>query len=391
MSTKIKVSALTTTRADYGLLRWVLRALSESSCFSLDLLVGGAHLADAQGHSLAEIEADGFDIAALLPAAPDQDTAARAVAFAAETAVALSAALDRIRPDWLVVLGDRFEILAPVQAAVLHRVPVCHLCGGDITEGAIDDGFRHAISKLAHMHCPTTQLAAQRLRAMGEPEDRIFVTGSPGLDGLRLVPEITHGELCRELALDGKSKLICVTFHPETLSEQNPADQIAAVLGALDEPPACNAEIVFTGANIDPGGQAIMQAIERYVGSHGNTRLRRSLGQSMYFGLLRHADVVVGNSSSGLYEAPSFGVPTVNIGDRQKGRIRAESVIDCACQSREIGTAIQKALLRGRRMVANPYGDGFAGRRITEALQHMSRRTRSDVLRKTFSPLAPGR
>lgn len=384
-STRIKVAALSTSRADYGLMRWVLRAISESPALALDLLAGGAHLAALQGRSIEEIEADGFTISELLPAAPPDDSPHGAVTFATQTALAVSTALGRLRPDWLLVLGDRFEILGPVQAAVLHGIPVCHLCGGDSTEGAVDDSFRHAVSKLAHMHCPSTADAGARLRAMGEPSDRIFITGSPGLDGLRLAPQSSRADLNRALDLQGRPRLIVVTYHPETLSERSPADQIAAVLDALGKSPASEADIVFTAPNIDPGGLPVLRAIESFVASHGNARLRHSLGQTSYFALLRCADAVVGNSSSGLYEAPSFGVPTVNIGDRQKGRLRAESVLDCACDATAIAAAIEVAFDRGRRAVHNPYGDGRSGPRIVEALLQMSKRPRAELLRKPFS------
>lgn len=383
-SSPTKIAVLTTSRADYGLLRWVMRALDEAPDFELCVLAAGGHLSASSGASVDEIEADGFAIAEGIPFVLDADGAQAASTMVALATLGVSSALERQQPDWLIVLGDRFECLGPAQAAVMHKVPICHLCGGDITEGAIDDGIRHAITKLAHLHCVTNSDAYQRVVQMGEAPERVVLSGSSGLDGLASLPVMTRSLVHERAGLPERHRLLLITFHPETLAPQAPRDQVRALLDALANLPQEDTGLLFTGANFDPGAGDIMAEVRNFVAARDNAALCASLGQTLYLNALRHADAIVGNSSSGLYEAPSFGVPTVNIGDRQKGRLRAESIMDCEIESRAIRQTIDQALAWPHRDVVNPYGTGNASAKILEALRRMSQRPRLDILRKPF-------
>jgi UDP-hydrolysing UDP-N-acetyl-D-glucosamine 2-epimerase len=379
-----KIAVLTTSRADYGLLRSVIHALRDDPEFQTLVFAGGGHLSATQGHTLSEIESDGIEITERLPFVLDHDGPRAAASMAALATLGVSAALERHTPDWMVVLGDRFESLGPVQAAVLHRVAVCHLCGGDVTAGAFDDGFRHAISKLAHLHCVTNEDSANRLRQMGEPPDRVVVTGSSGLDGLGTLTELDSKEIYHRLELEPRRYLLLITYHSETHLAVPGNEQIRHLLDVLDSLPQQDTNFVFMGTNFDQGGEQIASAINKFVDGRHNAVLHRSLGQSFYFNLMRHADAVIGNSSSGLYEAPSFGIATVNIGDRQQGRLRAASVFDCATDRDGIDTAIRAALAWQRKPVVNPYGDGNAAPKIVAAIRSISNRSRTDILRKAF-------
>jgi len=378
-----RVCVVTGSRAEYGLLFWVLRELRDDPAFALQLVVTGMHLAAEFGHTVDAIEQDGFAIARrveMLVAGDSPAATARSIALGV---VGMSDAIEQLAPEIVVVLGDRFEIFAAVQACLVHKVPLAHIAGGDTTEGAIDEAMRHAITKMAHVHFATNEESARRLRQLGEDPTRIHVVGSPGLDHLRRTPLLDHARL--EEALDSRlgKRNVLVTFHPVTLDEDGGVGEFDALLAALDTLPA-DTTLWCSRPNADTGGRAIAARLEAWAAPRRNrVRVFASLGQLRYLSLMAQADAVVGNSSSGLYEAPSFGVPTVDIGERQRGRLAASSVIHSAATQDAIAAALARAFAVGRRTdVVNPYGDGDSARRIAAVLRELP--PAATLLRKSF-------
>lgn len=384
MGARRKVAVVTSTRADYGLLRWPMRAIAASPSLQLQVIATGTHLAPAFGMTVTEIERDGFDIDARVEMLLASDTAVGTSQSAALALAGIAEALARLAPDLVLLLGDRFEILAAATAALLARRPIAHLAGGDLTEGAYDDAMRHAISKLAHLHFPTNAEAARRLAQMGEDPRRIHCVGNPALDALAAIETLAREELFARVGLAPRARNILFTYHPVTLGEDAAHDEIARVLAGLE---ALGPEvgIIVTGANADTGHGAIRRAIAAFVQAHDNACYVESLGQRLYFNALRQVDAVVGNSSSGLLEAPSFRVPTVNIGRRQDGRLRAASVIDCAAEADAISAAVTAAFARDVSAATNPYGDGHASERIVAVLEGIAEPAR--LLHKQFQHL----
>ncbi len=286
----------------------------------------------------------------------------------------------------MLVLGDRYEILGAVTAALLSKVPVAHIAGGDVTEGAFDDSIRHAVTKMSALHFTTTEEAATRVRQMGEMPQNVLVTGSPGIDQVLAVPRMGRAAFFDSVGLEPRDKTFVITLHPATLSHENSA-MGRAMLDALDAYP--QAGLIFTGSNADPGAAELDAMVQAYVaGRDKRAVFHASLGSARYFSALEHCDLVLGNSSSGLYEAPSFGIPTVNIGDRQARRVRADSVIDCAPEEGAIRAAIDTALAGNWTGTVNPYGDGQAAPRI---LAHLAALTDpAALIRKSFEDLTHG-
>jgi UDP-hydrolysing UDP-N-acetyl-D-glucosamine 2-epimerase len=362
-----RICAVTGSRADYGLLLPVLRAIQSHPRLQLQLAVTGSHLEDRFGHTVDRIEQDGFEIDAAVPLGLDNDDAVTVTRALGNAVTGFAAVLARLQPDLLLVLGDRYEILGAVQAALIARIPVAHIAGGDITEGAFDDAIRHAISKMAHLHFVTSEQAARRVRQLGEADQRVFVSGSPGIDQIQATPLLGRPALEKRLGMVLRKHNLAVTFHPATLDSDDALDQLQQLLAALHGL-GDGVGLVFTGANADPRGQAVNDRIRDFVAGHDNAVQHDSLGQQGYYSLLAEVDAVVGNSSSGLYEAPSFRTATVNIGDRQAGRLQAASVIDCTPETHAIAAAIAQAFAMDCRDVVNPYGDGRATERIMAVL-----------------------
>jgi UDP-hydrolysing UDP-N-acetyl-D-glucosamine 2-epimerase len=362
-----RICAVSGSRADYGLLLPVLRAIRDHPALKLQLAVTGSHLEPRFGHTVDAILDDGFEVDAAVPLGLESDDVLTVTRALGQAVSGFAEALQRLQPDLLLVLGDRYEILGAVQAALIARIPVAHIAGGDLTEGAFDDAIRHAITKLSHLHFVTSEAAAHRVRQLGEADARVFVTGSPGIDQLLATPKLARDQLERRLGLALRPRNLAITFHPTTLDSEDALAQLEQLLQALADL-GDGAGLVFTGANADPRGQAVNARIRAFVAEHANAVQHDSLGQQGYYSLLAVADAVVGNSSSGLYEAPSLHTPTVNIGDRQAGRLRADSVIDCAPQRDAIAAAIAQAFTMNCRDVVNPYGDGHATERILAVL-----------------------
>ncbi|MEM9695659.1 MAG: UDP-N-acetylglucosamine 2-epimerase [Myxococcota bacterium] len=378
-----RIAVATGTRAEYGLLLPLLRLLDEADDMELSLVVTGAHLARDLGHTVDQIVADGFTIAARVDMLLSADSNVAVTKSLGLGTVGFADVLDRLAPDLLVMLGDRYEMLAVAQAALIARIPVAHLCGGDVTEGAFDESIRHAISKMAHLHFPTNEAARRRLLQMGEDPKRVFNVGFTGLDHLRgelLGREALAASLGRPL----ETRNLLVTYHPETLGRRPAKEDFAELLAALDP---FDGGIFFTYPNADTHGRSLIPALEAFVAAHPLASAHRSLGQQRYLSLLRAVDAVVGNSSSGLYEAPSLGTPTVNVGERQKGRLAAASVTTVPCRQEDISAALERALAFDMADVENPYGGPGASAAILTALRAAP--PGPDLMRKPFFEASP--
>ncbi len=365
------IAAVTVSRSDWGHLRPVLEAIRSAPGLVPQLYVAGMHLEPDFGLTAREIERDGWPIAARIPMTETDDSPPGVAASMGKGIEGFARAYAGTRPDLVLVLGDRFEMLAAAVAALPFALPVAHIHGGEETQGAMDNQIRHAITKLAHLHFASADVHARRIVQLGEEAWRIHTVGAPGLDRLRAaVPTPPREALAASLGLDASAKWLLVTFHPVTLEYRDTAAHISELLAALEK---ADAQIVMTYPNADTAGRVIIERIEEFAGRHPRVRLARSLGEEIYLSLLKHADAMVGNSSSGLIEAPSFGLPVVNIGSRQRGRLRGANVIDVGHGREEILRGVEKALDPGFRAalkgLANPYGDGRAAARIAEVLR----------------------
>lgn len=363
------IAVVTVGRSDYGIYRPVLARLRASAEVHLQVIATGMHFPARFGETIKEIEADGQPIGARVDHLLASDSAESVAMSMGLGTHGCAQAYARVRPDLLVVLGDRAEMHAAAVAAVPFGIPIAHIHGGEITEGAIDDAFRHAITKLSHLHFVSTEAYAARVRQMGEEAWRVVVSGAPSLDNLRLVPVQDRAALASRLDLALDEDPLVVTFHPETLEAGQEDEQIQALLQALE---GIARPLVFTMPNADVGGQHIAAQLQTFVSRTPSARLVANLGTAGYFGLMSIAAAMVGNSSSGLIEAPSFALPVVNIGGRQQGRVRAANVIDVEADAAAIRAGVAQALapafrasLRG---LVNPYGDGTASARIVDRL-----------------------
>lgn len=366
------LACISTSRADAGIYEPLIAALSEAERYSIECLIGGTHLCESfgstKGHfpSLPRVRCSPVDHF-VAGDAPRQvaDTAGRAI-------LAFSAALAAAQPELVFVLGDRIEMLAAAMAAIIHRIPIAHLHGGDITEGAYDDQCRHAITKLAHVHFPALPEHAARIAAMGEEAWRIHPVGAPALDGLRRFTPIPIEALTSQVGLDFARPTAVVVFHPETLANTPPEAQVGELAAAIVP---LDMNLLIIGPNADVGRQAIADTWGRLAAARTGVVVAPSLTRDQFWSCLSHAALMIGNSSAGIIEAPSFKLPVVNIGDRQAGRVRAANVIDAAPERAAIRHAMTRAMDAGFRAslseTGNPYGDGHASRRIVEVIDKL--------------------
>jgi UDP-hydrolysing UDP-N-acetyl-D-glucosamine 2-epimerase len=371
-----RIAVVTGSRADYGLLRGILTRLVKADDVELDVIVCGMHLVPKFGETWRLVEADGFPVAAKIDLQLTDD---RAETVARGTGVGVSGfaeALPKLAPDLLVVLGDRYEILAAAVAATLLNIPIAHIHGGEITAGAFDDAIRHALTKMACVHFVAAEPYRQRVIQMGEQPAFVFNVGAPGLDLAATAPEMSRKELFASLGISGPERFLLVTLHPTTAQPEADAANVQAMLGALSE--VDDRSLIFTGVNADPGYRLIDDAIRAFVASRpGRAHLFASLGSEHYWAALRLADAVVGNSSSGILEAPAVGVPSINIGDRQQGRLRAASIIDCPADSAAILESLTRILEGGFHAdpgIEPPYGLGGASEKIAGILRKIDLR-----------------
>lgn len=373
---KRKVCIITGTRAEYGLLYWIIKGIHEDTELELQLIVTGMHLSPEFGLTVKEIESDGFPITEKVEMLLSSDTETAISTSMGIGMIGFAKAYERLKPDIVVVLGDRFEILAAVAAAVPFRIPVAHIHGGEITEGAMDELFRHAITKMSHFHFPAAEEYKNRIIQMGEQPERVFCFGSPALDNIRKLKLVDKQFLSKELNLPSSKKWGIMTFHPETLSKGTAKNTITTILTTLEKFP----EIFWgiTMPNADTESRTITKVLTEYVHKNPeNFILYNSLGKLRYLSLMKHSVIMVGNSSSGLIEAPSFALPVVNVGDRQEGRIKAGNVIDVPkpdfkCLSAAITRALSEDFRRTIVGIRNPYGDGDASEKIVKVLKNES-------------------
>lgn len=367
---KRRICVVTGSRADYGLLYWVMKEIAGTPELELQIVATGMHLAPQFGLTYRAIEADGFRIDAKVDMLLASDTSVGVAKSIGLGVIGFADVLEQLSPDVLLVLGDRYEILAAVQAALVGRVPVAHIAGGDVTQGAFDEAIRHSITKMSHIHFVTNADAARRVRQLGEDPASIHNVGSPGLDYIRQASLLDRQELEVQVGYQFRGKNLLVTFHPVTLDEQAATEQCQALLDALDNLDD-DIGIIFTKPNSDTGGAGISALVDEYVAVRSCAKAYVSLGQLRYLSLMAQVDAVVGNSSSGLYEAPSFGIPTVNIGDRQKGRLQALSIFNCEPTAGAIAETIAIALAADCTAAVNPYGDGKTAPRILHHLKQI--------------------
>lgn len=382
------IAVVTGTRAEYGLLKRLIARIHAAPETELKLIPCAAHLSPDHGHTVSEIEADGFPIADRVEMLLSSDSAAGVTKATGLGMIGFADAFARLRPDLVVVLGDRFEILAAASAALFAAIPVAHINGGETTEGAFDEAVRHAVTKIAHLHFPAAAPYAERIVQLGEDPARVFDVGGLGVDAILALDPISREALEADLGFAFGEKSLLVTFHPATVEGEDPRPQMQALLNALDRHPDIG--LLFTLPNADSGGRALAAMVEDYAAQREGAVVHASLGQRRYFSALRQVSGVIGNSSSGLAEAPSFGIGTINIGDRQQGRLRAASVIDVSADAQAIDAAInqlfsshfQASLPHAR----NPYGKGGAADAIFEII---STHPLSGLLKKRFHDLAP--
>jgi UDP-hydrolysing UDP-N-acetyl-D-glucosamine 2-epimerase len=366
---KRKICIVTGTRAEYGLLYWLIKKIQEDAEFELQLIVTGMHLSPEFGLTYQVIERDGFPIDEKIEMLLSSDTPVGIAKSTGLATISFADALERLKPDLLVLLGDRFELLAAAQAALILCIPIAHLCGGDTTEGAFDESIRHSITKMSHLHFVTTTPCYNRVIQLGENPKHVYKVGYPGLDYIRYTKLLSKEELAEELGITFLKKNILITFHPVTLEKDTAEKQCLELLAALESLDDKEYTLIFTMPNADTNGRIIMKHMEHFVASHSNSYGFKSLGQLRYLSMLGVVHLVIGNSSSGLSEAPSFKIATVNIGERQKGRLQAESVINCEPLKEPIRQSIQKGLKLDCSKVINPYGDGFSTDRILHKLK----------------------
>jgi len=366
------IGVFTSIRSEYGLLSPLLHKIKERPDFDLRLLVGGAHLLDSFGKTVDQIKQDGLPISAYFPFLSEHENSYPLLL--SKLQLQIGDYLHKHPVDLLFVLGDRFELIPVVSSSLLFNIPIAHISGGEFTEGAIDNQIRHAISKMAHVHFPATQEYKQNLVRMGEEEWRICVSGEPGLDLLQSIKFIPKERLFEDLGLTLNKPVICCTFHPETINNSIDAKFVEKCLVMiLNKTPY---QVVVTASNFDPGGEEINEALQLISESDARIRYHKSLGQLRYYSLLKYADIVLGNSSSGLVEAQSFDVPAINVGDRQKGRLSNLNVFDCEADVDKIMQGIRivkedsfKAVYEGK---PNRYGDGHACEKIVQFLGQLN-------------------
>jgi GDP/UDP-N,N'-diacetylbacillosamine 2-epimerase (hydrolysing) len=379
-----KICVITGTRAEFGLLRLLMQEIQNEPELELQVIATGMHLSPEFGLTYREIEEAGFVINAKVEMLLSADTASGITKSMGLGLIGFSDVYSKFSPDLIVVLGDRFEIFASVAAALIAGIPVAHLHGGETTEGAFDEAIRHSITKMSHLHFVAAEDYRRRVIQLGEQPERVFLVGGLGIDAIKRIKLLDREALEESLCFKFAPRNLLITFHPVTLEGQNSSGQqmaeLLAALGELD-----NTHLLFTMPNADTGGRELATMVKDFVASHQNARVYTSLGQLRYLSCMKYVDAVVGNSSSGLAEAPSMGVATINIGDRQKGRLSASSVINCEPTQESIRGALSTLFDPSFRLTLtstnNPYGRGGASERIIEVIKNHDLK---NLLKKSF-------
>ena len=381
-----KICFVTSGRADYGLLRWVMHGVKDDPELHLQIIATGMHLSPTYGFTYQDIEEDGFFIDARIEILGLPDEAIEISESMGLAITGIGKAIIDLEPDLFVVLGDRYEIFAATAAALVSKIPVAHLHGGEVTTGAFDESLRHSITKMSHLHFVATEEYKSRVIQLGENPDKVFLVGGLGVDGIKMLPLLSREELETKLGLVFGEKSLLITFHPATLDSEAPEHQMRELLRSLST--LKDTTLIFTMPNADPGGQGITRLIHEFVSRNQNAKAFSSLGQLNYLSCIAYVDGVVGNSSSGLTEVPSFKKGTINIGIRQSGRVQATSVINCQPNETEIRGAIKKLYsieFQSRlEKTINPYGVGGASSEIVKILKNC---TLDGILEKAFYDL----
>ncbi|HYA86302.1 MAG TPA: UDP-N-acetylglucosamine 2-epimerase [Nitrospirota bacterium] len=385
-----RICVVTGSRAEYGLLYWLLKEIQEDAHLELQIITTGMHLSPEFGSTYRVIEEDGFMINAKVEMLLSSDTPVGIAKSIGLGVIGCADALDRLRPDILVLLGDRFEILAAAQAAMLAKIPIAHLHGGETTQGLLDEAIRHAITKMSHLHFVATEPYRQRVVQLGESPERVFNYGALGLDNILKLTLLSRDKLQEELNFSFRKVNFLVTYHPVTLSAEGPERAMNELFRALDRFP--EASVVFTKPNADTLGRIICNMIDDYVDKHiARSVSYTSLGQLKYLSAVSNSEVIIGNSSSGIIEVPALGKPSVNIGDRQKGRLKGPSVIDCDDNAHNIVIAIEKALSAEFKEkifpAESPYGVGGASKKIKQKLEEVN--LNGILFKKFFELITP--
>ncbi len=383
------VCVVTGSRAEYGLLRALLFRLREDDEIALRLVVTGSHLSSAFGNTQSEPESDGFIISTRVTIPLEGDSKAEMANATGYAMGAFASCFKKMQLDLLVVLGDRYEIFAAAAAAAVLRIPIAHISGGDVTEGALDDTFRHCITKMSYLHFPGSQQSADRIIQLGEDPKRVFNVGEPGVENCISILPMSIAELQKHIEIDIIHKpYAIVTFHAATMEHEPVQSQVGELILALEHFPDLN--FIITKSNADAGGRTINLIWDEQEKHHSNWTVVPSLGVNKYIPAMKYAQMMIGNSSSGIVEAPAMKIPTVNIGDRQKGRMMADSVICCAPVAADIICAMKRALTAEFRVVAanvvNPFGDGQTSQRIFDVIKHFIKEN-SCAIRKEFYDL----
>src|SRR2546429_4246538 len=365
---KRRIAAITTSRADYGHLYWPLRDLLSNPDVDLRIIALGPHLSPEFGHTVNEIERDGFTVEERIECLLSSDTDVGMAKTIGVAALGLADVLGRLRPDLLLLIADRYEMFAPAAVALALRIPIAHIEGGEISEGAIDDAVRNALTKMAHVHFTSTFAARDRVISMGEEPWRVHRAGAPSLDHLKKSKLLTRDHLAEKLSLNLDIPSAIVAYHPVTLANDT-LEEANALFAALEQLPE---QLLFCYPNADAGSRALIERANSFLDARGNGRIFINLDAVAYWSLLRQAALFLGNSSSGIMETPSFALPTVNIGIRQQGRERARNILDAPANTEAIlnaaSTARSKAFRQSLEGMANPYGDGAASEKIAEVL-----------------------
>lgn len=381
---KRKIAVITGTRAEYGLLFWVIKEIIADPELELQLMVTGMHLSPEFGMTVNSIEEDEIPITKKIETLLSSDTSIGISKSMGLGMISFAEAYAELKPDLCLVLGDRFEIFSAVSAAMISRIPVAHCHGGEATEGLIDEPIRHSITKMSHLHFTSTEEYRNRVIQLGEQPERVYNVGALGIENIYKLTLLNRKDFEKSIDFKLGEKTFLVTFHPVTLENKSAEKQIKTLLKALDDVP--KAKVIFTMPNADTDGRVIINFIEEYIAKNPERTISfKSLGQERYLSALKHVDVVIGNSSSGLIEVPSFGIPTINIGDRQKGRIAGPTVINTGTSYQEISESIKKALspefLNNIESKENPYDQGYSSNKIIKVLKEYPL---DNILKKKF-------
>jgi len=386
---KRKICVVTGSRADYGLLRLVMKRIKAEPSLTLQTIATGMHLSPTFGFTYKEIESDGFEIDKKVECLSLSDSPIAIAEAMAKSLSGCAKAFDELKPDLVLVLGDRFEIFAACSAALLAKISIAHIHGGEVTVGAYDEAFRHSITKMSSFHFVATEEYKKRVIQLGENPNTVHLVGGLGVDAIKELKLLSKDEIEQTLGIKFANKSLLVTFHPATLEDQAPAEQVRELLAALSD--RSDTTLIFTMPNADTGGLEIMEQIRGFVDNNDNAYVFESLGQLNYLSCMAIVDGVVGNSSSGILEAPTLKVGAVNIGGRQLGRSQSESVINSPAIREQLGLALEKLYSRDFRSTLqtckSPYGEGGASRMIVKVLSESSF---EGIIQKTFSDLPKG-